>query len=441
MDPPPNNNNNNVDNDAAALGIAAAMAEDEDQEEEDVDADEAICQEAITLLQNRVKFHSRLRDRTMVIFARQFVNNVKEDIYQTITDTRTIDEGYDGLDSERDTEDEVATAIRCCPEVLARRDERFQYYPIQCLTFTQDENNTKMTRNMKAVSFIPLFVQVAMEFNSFLNEERGGLLIEDDGGGNVLHDLMNSSSDLSLDDHRHQHVDTTCLAVLIRLRRSGYFVKNDIQHYGLVHFLCQKKYFSEQRFQFLSEWDPASLLRTNVNNESPLHRKVGDSREFQVLLEAYFRYYPRWKGLRALFTLNNEGETPFELACEALPQPRVMEVVEEILVRYTTNTCLVNTTTTNNNGNAMLLAASEDTMSLDGLYFLIRRQPNTMLSMVRHRNHNSNNTATHQNSHDPGVDSTASDDNNGNSTNDHGSNNDHSSVAVLQRSTGKRKRN
>ena len=135
MDPPPNNDNDNanVDNDnAAAPGIAAAVA---DQEEEDAeDADEAICQEAITLLQNRLTFYSRLRDRTMVRFARQFIRNVKEDIYQTITDTRPINEGYDGLDSERDTEDEVERAIRCCPEVLTRRDARFGFNLFRCLT-------------------------------------------------------------------------------------------------------------------------------------------------------------------------------------------------------------------------------------------------------------------------------------------------------------------
>ena len=43
-----------------------------------------------------------------------------------------------GLDSERDTEEEVATALRCCPEVLTRRDERFGYYPITCLSFMQE---------------------------------------------------------------------------------------------------------------------------------------------------------------------------------------------------------------------------------------------------------------------------------------------------------------
>ena len=157
MNHPPNNDNDNANNDAGAPGIAAAaVADDQDA---DADADDAICMEAMTLLQNRLNFPSRLRDRTMVQFAQQFINNVKEDIHKMLTDTRSEEMGYDGLDSERDTEEEVATAIRSCPEVLTRREGRFNLYPIDCLTFMQDNDNTKTMVNVKAVSFIHLFVQ------------------------------------------------------------------------------------------------------------------------------------------------------------------------------------------------------------------------------------------------------------------------------------------
>lgn len=48
---------------------------------------------------------------------------------------------------------------------------------------------------MKAVSFLHLFVQLALEFNSFYDGERSGLLIEDGRDINVLHlhDLVGSS--------------------------------------------------------------------------------------------------------------------------------------------------------------------------------------------------------------------------------------------------------
>ena len=99
-----------------------------------------------------------------------------------------------------------------------------------------------------------------------------------------------------------------------------------------------------------------------------------------------------------------------------------MEVVEELLVRYTANNGRVNTNYNTNNGNAMILAASDDTISLDGLFFLIRRQPDSMLSMLRHRNNNNNDRINTNNT--------------GNT--DNGSNDNHNNGSE---STRKRKRN
>ena len=89
MNHPPNNDN--ADNDAAAPVIAAA-AEDGDHDDEEEEEEEMfdpaeieqICTEAMTLLQNRSKLPSRLRDRTMVRFAQQFITNVKEDIHKML---------------------------------------------------------------------------------------------------------------------------------------------------------------------------------------------------------------------------------------------------------------------------------------------------------------------------------------------------------------------
>ena len=390
----------------------------------------------------------------MVQFAQQFINNVKEDIHKMLTDTRTEEMGYDGLDSERDTEEEVAIAIRSCPEVLTQRDERFGFYPISCLTCMMRRHNRnedrKIVRNVKAISFVHLFVQLAIEFNSFPNEERGGLLIEYEGDRTGICGLVVSSHS-SCDEEYQQHVDSTFLAVLIRLRRSGYLVENDIQQYNLVNTICLRKQFSVRRFRFLIEWDPSALLQTDEDGSFlPLHWVADNLQAFQVVLDSLFRYYPRWRGINALFQKDIDGDTPFQLACESLPRTKVMEVVEEILARYTTTNGLVNTTTTttNNNGNAIILAASEDTMSLDGLYFLIRRQPDTMLSMLRHRNNDNS-------SKNLGVDCTASEENgtedgrhnknyhntgDTNNGDDHDSNTNHNSVTVLRRSTRKRKR-
>ena len=57
-----------------------------------------------------------------------YSQNVKEDSHNTITDTRLIEDGYNGFDSKKDTDEEMATASRCGPDVFTRREERLQVY-------------------------------------------------------------------------------------------------------------------------------------------------------------------------------------------------------------------------------------------------------------------------------------------------------------------------
>ena len=134
--------------------------------------------------------------------------------------------------------------------------------------------------------------------------------------------------------------------------------------------------------------DPSSLLQTEGDNSGtlPIHYVANNLQAFQVVLDSLFRYYPRWKGINTLFQKDNDGDTPFQLACKSLSRTKVMEVVEEVLVRHTTTNGLVN----DNTGNVMILAATDHRSSLDGLFFLIQRQPNSMLRMLRHRNNNNN---------------------------------------------------
>ena len=70
-----------------------------------------------------------------------FLSKLEEDIYRMVTDQRIID--YRGLDSERDTEAEVETALRIFPHTLRRRkrDEsgnNLTLYPIHCLSLKTD---------------------------------------------------------------------------------------------------------------------------------------------------------------------------------------------------------------------------------------------------------------------------------------------------------------
>ena len=136
--------------------------------------------------------------------------------------------------------------------------------------------------NVKAVSFIPLFVKLAIEFNAFDENKRGGLLIEDGIGNNTLHHYLAFPPDASLDEHRQQHVDTTFLAVLIQLRQSGWFVQNDIQQYQLVHQICRKKYFSEQRFRFMHDGMVSFLIITSIQYQWVFTTPLDDGFKTQI---------------------------------------------------------------------------------------------------------------------------------------------------------------
>jgi hypothetical protein len=386
-----------------------------------------VCEEAITILLSRLNYPNMgmdLYDRTVVRFAKRFITNVKEDIHTTFIDTRysTEEQGYDGLDSERDMEHEVEAAIRCCPEVLSRR---LGLYPIKCLTVMQGESRKSLC-NVKAVAFVPLFVRLAIEFHSFDETERGGLLVEDTHGNNVLHDLVRSSN-YSFDDHHHEGVDTALLAVLIRLRQANLLSIGDIQHYELVHKLCgYSSQHALRRFRFLTEWCPSSLITSSskIHGRLPLHWTVANSciEEFQLHLDALFRFYPKWKGITALFQKDAFGTTSFEMACTKFTRNRVLDMVEEILVRYTTTIPPVNI------GDALMMAAINDSISLDGVYFFMRRQPDIMLSMLRRdRPHGATATKTATSLNSINETSNTNDD-----TNDDG---------TLSGSTRKRKRN
>ena len=81
---------NNNDNDAAAAAANNNQNVDDDPNDDD---DDQICQEAIGILQNRLKFPSRLRDQTIVRFTQQLIRNIKNNIHKMVADTLMVDRG------------------------------------------------------------------------------------------------------------------------------------------------------------------------------------------------------------------------------------------------------------------------------------------------------------------------------------------------------------
>ena len=392
-----------VNNNEAAAGANEEDEEDEDANDDDDNEDtndeddQMAIQKLFWVVQQRDDFPIRQRNK-IIELAHQFVNDLGADIKEMVTDQRTVADGYDGLDSNRDTQQEVETALRHYPETLSERGGRYNrlnWYPIQCITIIDDRVNRKWICNPMAVSFVVLFAKLAIEFNSFDEEARGGLLMTRVGDLDVLNRLVQSSHRFC-DEGYHQHVDTKFLEVLVQLRRSGLFEKEDIQRYHLVRWLCKEAgYFAEKRFHFLTNWDPSSLVQLGDHGELPLHYShfTQTIQQVQVMLNTHFRYFTKEKVICLLFQEATDGATPFQLVCKFLHKHKtdtlVHDVVEQSLgtARFssTTTTTSSSSSSSLNIGTALMIATRNDNISLDGWYYFIRRQPDTMLSMLRHR--------------------------------------------------------
>ncbi|OEU14483.1 hypothetical protein FRACYDRAFT_241028 [Fragilariopsis cylindrus CCMP1102] len=299
----------------------------------------------------------------------EFLTRTKDDLYNMLCDRNNVDVDdndhvYCGLNSDRDTETEIETALRFFPEVLSRRGGPFNRYPIQYLAIACTYE--------KAIPFIPLLARLALELGLFEEKERGGLLFVDTTGYNILQFLVN-------DMKNRQHSDHMYLNVMIQLRQMGYLKKEDIKKYGLVVILCRCRHvISEKRFRFLVEWDPTSLIKTDgQTGKLPLHFAATYTiQNFRMVFEYGIRYYPKKKGISLLFFKKSYtfSRTPFQLACKEFGYEEVMKVVEGILISYSDTP--INIT------EALLTAAIDENIHLDCVYFLLRREPDVVMKLM-----------------------------------------------------------
>jgi hypothetical protein len=71
-----------------------------------------------SVLERKEKFPLRNRNKIDVLI-KEFLKNLGNDIHELLCDIDV--ENYDGLDSDRDSEEEVETALRIFPKVLSRK--------------------------------------------------------------------------------------------------------------------------------------------------------------------------------------------------------------------------------------------------------------------------------------------------------------------------------
>ena len=393
---------------------------DSGEDDDDNDEAEEITRMINTLLLVLQRCHllsARQRDGKIVELVRYFHTELKDDIHDMITD-QTYGENYAGLDANRDTEAEVETALRSYPENLERRKTtvwRFNHHddfdddlddndddddddeeeiggwmeddhgnvPIYCLTHVRKNRGGWFGHNIKAIPFMHLFAQLAIEFNSSFDdyedkETRGGLLITITRGGNVLQELVRQSDDNTTWDHTLEQVDSICFTQLARLRESRLLTKHDVVHFELVYLVHESSFnFLQQRFVFLTEWNPESLL--SYRRLSTYFHAANNSIEgFRVVCDSIIRYYPKKRGIIALFenvSFNSERVSVFGIACENFGREQVIDIIESTLTRYSATVPL-------QTADALISAAMDDRTHLDGVYSILRRQPDVLIQQL-----------------------------------------------------------
>jgi len=325
-------------------------------------------------LQRNNKLTTKQRNKIDVLID-MFLDDLGDDIYEQLCNQGDMF-SYQGLDSDRDTEEEVETAIRFFPHLLSRTKKDMhgmQCYPLQRLC-----NPRYGTDSLKAFPFIPTLVRLAIEFGSFQDNERGGLVVS---GYNAIKLLTGFSKDFMYNDTYNQYIDNTCLTVLIQLRQMDLFKKEDIREYNLVSNCCNN--FCENRVRFLVAWDSTSLLRIDEYGNLPLHTSTpsihGSIRTFQIVFELGIRYYPYKIGISLMFRKkvgsNNNNKSPFQCACKKFGRKQVMKVIEDTLARYSEETPL-------NIVEALMMAAADQEVILDCVNFLLRREPDVLVRLI-----------------------------------------------------------
>ena len=301
-------------------------------------------------------------------FVTTFLDSLRRDILDMITDRRTDENGYRGLDSTRDTDAEVATMLRFFPMNLVSHIAigPYNFYPLQCLLH--------LKCNFKAVPFVPILASVAIDLNLFEKNQRGGLL-DEDPFGEGLNALSVLATVSFLLDRRLR--DVVMYRVLVRLRQLGLFVKEDIQQFKLVNTLCKGIFFKEDTFQFLVQWDPSALLIEDERGHLPLHwaatTSTNNYHKFRIVFESYITYYPLKVGIGCLFRTRfgrPREMTSIEIACRRNQTATVVDIVVDI-VESILNQAVIKLDMVE----AMGMTAIDANIHVSGTYFLFRMNP------------------------------------------------------------------
>jgi hypothetical protein len=338
----------------------------------------------------------------------EFLTLIKDDIHDMMCVLIHDHADYLGLDSDRDTKEQVETAIRFFPEVLSRTftRETTKYYPIQLLAQT-----------VKAVSFVPLVARVALELGVFEDIDRGGLLA---GDKSVCANIVYMSVSRTYDAYSYDVLNKMVSA-------------EDIQRYAIWNKMTLRR-FSNYAFQTLVNFNPSVLIKSNRSRLCiPLYyaaQKPTTIELFKIVFKTGIQYYPNKVGISLLFRMVNTDKTPFQIACVKFCRDEVMDVVESILLQFQQRRHVLNDGNSNKINNAgpynvidaLLTAATDENIHLDCVYFLLRREPDVLQKLLAMKDDDDDDNNNNNNSDIGGGGENGND---GKDDEDHGSDSNH----------------
>ena len=318
-----------------------------------------------------------------------------------------------GLDIAYDTEEEVQNMLRIFPDSIN--------------WWLDNLFDCELLLEPQSVTFFPVMLEACIDHRKDIDALIYMLTSDENDMGeeqnSIIQRLVMTPSDI--EDKRLY--DARCLTVLRRLKEMQLLRKEDVQEYVLLNKLCDKtsirhrhNFFARQRFNFLVQLDPYGLInkpkREGVLEENLLLCECTSSyssiEDFEIVFEAMIRYFPKMKGICTLFqaiicpNFSLKQSSPFIAACDVnnynrsvnkhrYQRDEVMDVIEKVLVR---NSALILNTEeqTQNCNDSLVLAMIDDRITLDGLFFLLRRSPDVLPNMMLQQNSNESSAASNK---------------------------------------------
>ena len=281
------------------------------------------------------------------------------------------------LDSSVDTEEQLKTVVHFFPKVLSNGRR------ISTMDQTMLPINAAALRK-EAVPFVPVLAELGRKYNKFKDHQRGGLLSKytrDRWNGTrrntALDDLVRGT--YPYDDKDEEELR---FGAIERLRSMGLLKKEDVQHYNLLRFCCDQLEEKRSRiFEYLVNWNPEALLKSEGWDNGLLPHLVGTSSTHNVFITTMqlgLIYFPNKFGF--MFHIDQQsGMTPFKYLCDTYNLRdqfsqlffRLFREPEDSITAYPWK-----------KKEAFMMLVTNDKVHLDGLYSMLRQDPNLLQHLL-----------------------------------------------------------